>query len=180
MDKDRELVQKILSGDDKAFNDLVRQYQKIIYWQCRRMLGSHLDADEVTQQVIIVIYKKLSTFKFNSSLKTWIYKITQTRCLNFLKKKNLRQFFSITDNESLNLSSDNDIITNLEDKEKINKLNEILEEIPIKQRQVFVLRHFDELSYDEIAEITGKSVGGLKANYFHASKKIIERMSNEG
>ena len=68
----------------------------------------------------------------------------------------------------------------MEDKEKINKLNEILEEIPIKQRQVFVLRHFDELSYDEIAEITGKSVGGLKANYFHASKKIIERMSNEG
>lgn len=179
MDHDQELVQNILNGDEKAFNDLVRQYQKNIYWQCRRMLGNHLDADEVTQQVIIVIYNKLSTFKFNSSLKTWIYRITQTRCLNFLKKRNLRHFFSISDNEAINLNSSDDIISNLEDKEKVDKLNEILDEIPVKQRQVFILRHFDELSYEEISEVTGKSIGGLKANYYHASKKIIERMNNE-
>ncbi len=75
-----------------------------------RMVGNHLDADEITQQVIIVLYKKLSTFKFNSSLKTWIYKITQTRCLNLLKRRKLRHFFNFDDENIETLKSNEDII----------------------------------------------------------------------
>jgi RNA polymerase sigma-70 factor (ECF subfamily) len=143
------------------------------------MVGNHLDADEVTQQVIIAIYNKLNTFKFNSSLKTWIYTITQTRSLNLLKKRKLRQFFSLDNTEANNLKSNSDIILNFEDKEKLEKLNKYLDILPIKQKEVFVLRHFENLTYEEISEITGKSVGGLKANYFHASKKIFGMMEDE-
>lgn len=181
MDKESEfeLITNFLNGDEKAFNRIVVNYQKKIYWHARRMVGNHLDADEVTQQVIIVLYKKLQSFKFNSALKTWIYKITQTRCLNLINKRKVRSFFSIDNVNVVNANSTEDITSNLEDKEKLDKLNKILLEIPIKQREVFILRHFDELSYEEISEITGKSVGGLKANYYHASKKIFRLMTDE-
>lgn len=181
MDQDREyeLITSFNNGNEKAFTELVRKYQKTIYWHARRMIGNHLDADEVTQQVIIVLFKKLDTFKFNSSLKTWIYRITQTRCLNLIKKKKLRHFFNLDDPKTINISSENDIIENFEDKEKLENLNKALNELPIKQREVFIFRHFDELSYEEISKITGKSVGGLKANYYHASKKVFEMMKNE-
>ena len=176
---DHELVRKFLSGDERAFNELIRKYQQNIYWHARRMVGNHFDADEIAQQVIIVLYKKLAAFKFQSTLKTWIYRITQTRCLNLIKKRKIRHFFNLDDLQTMNLKSNDDIILNVEDKEKVERLNELLMELPVKQREIFIFRHFDELSYDEIAEITGKSVGGLKANYFHASKKIFGKLKNE-
>jgi RNA polymerase sigma-70 factor, ECF subfamily len=177
-EKEFELINNFINGDEKSFNKIVRDYQKQIYWHARRMVGNHYDADEITQQVIIVLYNKLKTFRFDSSLKTWIYKITLTRSLNLIKSKKVKKFFSLDDDHSINVKTENDIIENLEDKEKLEKLNTILDELPNKQREVFVLRQYDKLSYEEISEITGKSVGGLKANYFHASKKIFEKLKN--
>src|SRR5690554_1753662 len=98
-DNDFELVNRFKAGDETAFNEIVRKYQKRIYWHARQMLGNHLDADEVTQQVLIVIYEKLHTFNFQSSLFTWIYRIVTTRSLNLLKRKNLKRFFSIDDDD---------------------------------------------------------------------------------
>ncbi len=176
---DNDLILEFVKGSELAFNKLVRKYQKMIYWHARRMVGNHLDADEVTQQVIIVIYEKLKNFKFNSSLKTWIYKITQTRSLNLIKRRKVKNFLNLNDTKVLDISDHQDIVSNYDDIEKLNRLNIVLDTLPIKQREVFVLRHFEELSYNEISEITGKSIGGLKANYFHASKKIMEIMKNE-
>ena len=176
---DNDLILEFVKGSELAFNKLVRKYQKMIYWHARRMVGNHLDADEVTQQVIIVIYEKLKNFKFNSSLKTWIYKITQTRSLNLIKRRKVKNFLNINDTKVLDISDHQDIVGNYDDVEKLNRLNIVLGSLPIKQREVFVFRHFEELSYNEISEITGKSIGGLKANYFHASKKIMEIMKNE-
>ena len=175
---DFELVNSFIAGNESAFNKIVLKYQQKIYWHARRMTANHLDADEVVQEVLIVLYNKLKDFQFKSSLYTWIYKITSTRCINFLRKKNLRQYFSFEDNETKGLKSSEDLIKNLETKEKLNKLHNVLNKIPLKQREVFILRNFDELSYEEISEITGGSVGGLKANYFHAVKKIMELMKN--
>ena len=92
---DQELVNSFIKGNERAFNELVKRHQQNIYWHARRMVGNHLDADEITQQVIIVLYKKLYTFKFNSSLKTWIYKITQTRCLNLIKRRKVKRFLNL-------------------------------------------------------------------------------------
>ncbi|MBI1931379.1 MAG: sigma-70 family RNA polymerase sigma factor [Ignavibacteriales bacterium] len=176
-EKEFELVKNFINGDEKSFNKIVNEYQKLIYWNARRMLGNHYDADEITQQVIIVLYNKLKTFKFNSSLKTWIYKITFTRSLNLIKKNKIKNLFSI-DEPTADFKNENDIVKNLENREKLERLNNVLDELPIKQKEVFILRKFDELSYEEISEITGKSIGGLKANYFHALNKILTKLDD--
>lgn len=177
-DKDFELVKDFLNGSESAFNLIVRKYQKKIYWHARRMVGNHLDADEVTQEVLIVMYQKLSSFQFNSTLFTWIYRITSTRSLNQLKKKQLKKFLFIDDNEeSEPIPYEHDIAGDIDNRDKLKKLDEVLKKLPVKQREVFVMRTFDELSYEEISEITGKTVGGLKANYFHALKKVTELMN---
>lgn len=177
--EDFELVNKFVHGDESAFNIIANKYSKKIYWHARSMTGNHFDADEIVQEVLIVLYRKLGQFQFKSSLYTYIYKITFTRSLNFLKKEKIKSLFFIDDQLLFAKKNKPDIIEGIINKEKIERLDKLLLKIPPKQREVFILRHFDELSYEEIAEITGKSVGGLKANYFHALNKITEMMKNE-
>jgi len=177
---DYELVKDFISGDETAFNRLAMRYQEKIYWHARRMLGNHLDADEVVQQVLLVMYKKLKSFKFQSSLYTWIYKITATRSLNLIKRNKLKTLLSLDDQITDSTVSGNDIIKNIEEKERLDNVNKMLQKIPPKQREVFILRNYDQLSYEEISEITGKSVGALKANYFHAFKKLKELLDEQG
>ncbi len=176
---DNELVRQFVNGSEAAFNKLALKYQQKIYWHARRMTGNHLDADEIVQEVLIVMYNKLKSFQFKSSLYTWIYKITSTRSINHLRRVKVKKFFSIDESNADVIKDVSDIVKNIEDKEILDRINKSLLKLPPKQREIFILRNFDELSYEEIAEITGKSVGGLKANYFHAVNKILELMSDE-
>lgn len=179
-DADFDLIKQFLEGSEPAFNEIVRKYQKRIYWHARQMLGNHLDADEVTQEVLIVMYKKLRSFNFQSNLFTWIYRIVTTRSLNQIRKRKIKNFFSIDDdNPEVDLKSNDDIVGDLVNREKLDKVNKVLEKLPVKQRQIFVMRNFEQLSYEEISQITGKSVGGLKANYFHAIKKVLEKINEQ-
>ncbi len=175
---DYELVKSFLQGSESAFNEIVNRYKQKIYWHARRMTGNHLDADEVVQEVFIVLYTKLKDFQFKSSLYTWIYKITSTRSLNFIKKRKVKELLGFEDKYDTLVSAGTEIVKDIENKEKLNKLDEVLQKLPSKQREIFILRNFDELSYEEISKITGKSVGGLKANYFHAIQKITELMKS--
>ncbi|MCX6168540.1 MAG: RNA polymerase sigma factor [Ignavibacteriales bacterium] len=178
-DNDFELINRFLAGEEVAFNLIVKKYQKKIYWHARQMLGNHLEADEVTQEVLIVLFNKLRSFNFNSSLYTWIYKIVSTRSLNQIRKRQIQKFFSIdsADND-FELKDNTDIIEDYSNKEKLERVEKILQKIPPKQREIFIMRNYDQLTYEEISKITGKSIGGLKANYFHALKKVLE-LSNE-
>ncbi|MBX2977322.1 MAG: RNA polymerase sigma factor [Ignavibacteriaceae bacterium] len=174
--KDSELIENFLKGDQSSFKEIVERYKDKIYWHARRMTGNHLDADEIVQEVLIVIFKKLKDFRFQSSLYTWIYKITSTRSLNLIKKRNIKRFFSIDDDEHKEIKYGEDIVSNIENKEKLVQLDGVLKKLPVKQREIFILRHFEQLSYEEISKITGKSLGGLKANYFHALNKVLDEM----
>lgn len=174
---DYDLIKEFIDGSEIAFNFLARRYQEKIYWHARRMTGNHLDADEIVQQVLLVMFSKLKTFKYQSSLYTWIFRITSTRSLNFIKKRQIQQFMPL-DKWSETGEPKNDIFTNLEEKEKFEQMQKFLKEIPAKQREVFLFRNFEGLSYEEIAKISGRSVGTLKANYYHAFKKIKELMQH--
>lgn len=179
-ESDVQLIREFVSGNETAFNRLIQKYQQKIYWHARRMTGNHLDADDIVQEVLLVMYKKLKDFKFESSLYTWIYKITSTRSLNLINRRKLKDFFSFDDPEAkIDVRRDEDIIRDFENKEKIEKLNSVIQKLPVKQREVFILRNFDEMSYEEISEITGKSTGALKANYFHALNKVMELMKEK-
>jgi RNA polymerase sigma-70 factor (ECF subfamily) len=176
-ESDEQLIKDFVSGSEAAFNRLIHKYQQKIYWHARRMTGNHLDADDIVQEVLLVMYNKLKDFKFESSLYTWIYKITSTRSLNLINRRKIKDFFSLDDSENkIDIHKDEDIIGGIENREKLEKLNSVLQKLPAKQREVFILRNFDELSYDEISEITGKSAGALKANYFHALNKVTDLM----
>jgi len=177
---DYELIKDFLDGNEQSFNLLVRKYQERIYWHARRMLGDHDDADEIVQQVLMVMYTKINTFNFSSSLYTWIYRITSTRSLNLLKKRRIKRIFSFSMIENFEKHGYENIIENIESLETFNKMEKLLMKLPNKQREVFILRNFDDLSYDEISKITGKTVGALKANYFHAFRKIKEQMEKDG
>jgi RNA polymerase sigma-70 factor (ECF subfamily) len=173
LNNDFELIKSFINGDESAFNRLAVKYQERIYWHARRMTGNHLDADEIVQEVLMVLYNKLKTFEFKSSLYTWIYTITNTRSINYLKKKSLKSFFSL-DEISNRKFEQKDVIDDIESKQKIEKIESAMQKLPVKQREVFIMRNFDEMSYEEISQITGKNVGTLKANYFHALNKIKE------
>jgi RNA polymerase sigma factor (sigma-70 family) len=175
---DSELIKSFIDGDESAFNRLVPKYQDKIYWHARRLIGNHLDADEILQEVLLVLYNKLKTFEFKSSLYTWIYTITYTRSINYLKKKKLKSFLSLGEIRDFEDESSN-VVEDLEKRQKLERIDKALQKLPIKQREVFVMRTYDEMTYEEISQITGKSTGALKANYFHAINKLKELVKVE-
>ncbi len=175
--EDKRLIEEFLAGNEAAYNMLARKYRSRIYWHARRMVGNHEDADEVAQETLIAIYQKVKDFKALSSFSTWVYKITSSRSLNIIRKRKVKNF--VTLDFLKDKQNREDIIKNFEDKEKLNEVEKKLMKLPDKQREVFVLRHFEELSYNEISEITGQAIGTLKANYFHALKKIVKENGDE-
>lgn len=177
-DNDVELIKSFVNGDESAFNRLIIKYQDKIYWHARRMVGNHLDADEILQEVLIVIYKKLKTFEFKSNVYTWIYTITHTRSINYIKKQKLKTLLSLSEAKNFE-DTENNIVASLEHKQKLQLIEKALQKLPVKQREVFVMRNYDEMNYEEISQVTGKSVGALKANYFHALNKVKELVKND-
>jgi len=171
--EDSELIQLIQTDLNKGYKVLVNQYHKQIYWQVRRMVFSHDDADDVTQEIFIKIFKNLSKFKGESKLSTWIFRISTNESINFINqkaKKNNVSFEEISYKSAANLENDaffsGDSIQ--------LKLQKAISSLPEKQRLVFNLKYYDEKKYEEIAEITGTSVGALKSSYHLAVKKIEE------
>ncbi len=178
--EDKELLKRFKNPESKnfAFNQLVRKYQEKIYWITRKMVIDHDDANDLTQNVFIKVWKNLDKFKGTSQLYTWIYRIATNECLTFLKKKRRRFFVSVTDVEN-ELSNKIDASHHIDGDEIALKLEKAVLTLPDKQRLVFNMKYFEELKYQQIAEITDTSVGSLKASYHHAVKKIEEILSHD-
>lgn len=176
---DKVLIDRFLEGDESAFNLLFEKYKRKIYLIAYRLLGNHEDANDITQETLIKIYKELKNFRNESSLYTWIYRITINLSLNLLKKKKLRSFFDFEEVDEWLFKDDRQSPElSFRENELSNKIQEALKKLPEKQRTVFTLRYYDELSYEEISEILGTSVGALKANYFHAVNKLQKELKN--
>lgn len=176
--EDKELLLKIRNPDTRAygFNLLVRQYQQRVYWHVRKMVIDHDDADDLTQEVFIKIHKYIDGFREDSQLFTWIYRIATNECLSFLNKKKKRFFLPIEDVSHM-LSAKIDASTDFDGDEIQKKLQKALLKLPDKQRLVFNMRYYDDLTYEAMSEITKTSVGALKASYHHAVKKVEDFLS---
>jgi len=177
---DQEILAKIKNPESQNFgyNLLIKKYQERIYWHIRKMVIDHDDADDLVQETFIKVYRHIESFRADSQLFTWIYRIATNECLNFLKKKKRRFFLPIGDVEH-ELKQKIDQSPMIEGDEIQKKLQKALLKLPDKQRLVFNMKYFDEMKYEAIAEITGTSVGSLKANYHHAVKKIEEFVAND-
>ncbi len=179
--EDQELLDlfKVTESRNWAFNLLVRKYSERVYRHCRKMVIDHEDANDLVQEIFIKVYNSLDDFRQASSLFTWIYRIATNECLAFLRKKRRRYLF-------LPFSDFASVLSNkLEDQlspdadEIQKKLQTAILRLPDKQRLVFNLRYYDELTYEAMSEITGTSEGALKASYHLAVKKIEEFLKED-
>ncbi|MBS1486288.1 MAG: sigma-70 family RNA polymerase sigma factor [Bacteroidetes bacterium] len=178
--EDKELLQKIRNPETKnyGFNLLVRTYQQRVYWLVRKMVIDHDDADDLTQEVFIKVHKAIDNFREDSQLFTWIYRIATNECLSHLSKKRRRFFLPIED-VGQQLTSKLDSSAHISGDDIQLKLQKALLTLPDKQRLVFNMKYFEEMQYEEIAEVTKTSVGALKASFHHAVKKIENFLSND-
>jgi RNA polymerase sigma factor (sigma-70 family) len=170
---DQELLSLFRNKDRKnyAFNLIARKYHERLYWHIRKMVIVHDDADDLLQNTFIKAWKGLENFREESQLYTWLYRIATNEVLSFLKEKRRKFFLPVADVEG-------DLIASLEgdsyfDGNELDiKLQKAILKLPEKQRLVFNMRYYDEIKYEDMADILSTSVGALKASYHHAVKKI--------
>lgn len=176
--EDPELLRKIRNPETRSygFNLLVRAYQQRVYWHVRKMVVDHDDADDLTQEVFIKVHKHIDSFREDAQLFTWIYRIATNECLTFLNKKR-RRFFLPLEDVGKELASKLDSSLEMTGDDIQIKLQKALLKLPDKQRLVFNMKYFDELSYEDMAQITKTSVGALKASYHHAVKKVEDYLT---
>jgi RNA polymerase sigma factor (sigma-70 family) len=178
--EDKEILEKFANPDSRnlAFNQLVRKYQQKIYWHIRKMVIDHDDADDLTQEVFIKVWRNLENFRQDAQLYTWLYRIATNECLTFLSSKRKKFFLPLND-VAAELSEKIDSSPTISGEEIQLKLQKALLKLPDKQRLVFNMKYYDELKYEEMSEILGTSVGALKASYHHAVKKIEEFLKQD-
>lgn len=156
---------------EAGFKTLIKDYQQPLYWHIRKIVFDHEDADDVLQNTYIKVFKNIKSFRGDSKLSTWMYRIASNEALTFIKQKSRKMGLSINEyneNKINNLEAD----VYFEGDAIAQKLQLALAKLPEKQRLVFNLKYFEELKYSDIAEILETSIGGLKASYHHAVKKI--------
>jgi len=154
-----------------AFNLIVRKYQQRIYWHIRKLLIDHNDTDDTLQNTFIKVWTGLENFREDASLYTWLYRIATNEALTFLNNKKRRFMLPLIDVEKQLASTlENDTYFNGDELQL--KLQKAVLTLPEKQRLVFNMKYFDEMKYEEMAEILETSVGALKASFHHAVKKI--------
>lgn len=169
---EEQLVQMLRNDKtrEEAFTRLVRIYQQPLYWQIRRIVLTHENADDVLQNVFLKAWKAMDTFQGNAKLSTWLYRIATNESLNYIQR--LREEGSIDDISSMVQSLRSDPYFDGDHLEEL--LQEAIAQLPEKQRIVFLHRYFDETPYEELSFILDTSVGALKASYHHAVKKITD------
>ena len=153
-----------------AFGKVIEQYSQGLYWQIRRMVFNHDDANDILQNTFLKAWSHIDNFRGNAKLSTWLYKIAINESITFINKERARNEASIDDDSFLlnNIESDQ----YFDGDEAQVKLQRAINSLPEKQRLVFNMRYYDEMKYEDMSEILGTSVGALKASYHHALKKI--------
>jgi len=176
---DQELIEGLKSErrKDAAFNNLVLKYQERLYWHIRKIVMNHDDADDVLQNTFLKIWKNIGSFREESTLFTWLYRIATNESITFLNQKKRHTIAPLNETgDFLKQNLEADEYFDGDDIQK--KLQQAILTLPDKQRLVFNMRYFDEMPYQEMSEILETSVGALKASYHHAAKKVEEFLSN--
>ncbi len=157
----------------RAFETLVRQYSEQLYWQIRRFVLSHDDADDVLQNTLIKAWQGLGSFHGDSKLLTWLSRIAINESLDFLRRQKNMVTMS-TDDEETGVANTLMADDYFDGDETEAQLQQAIAQLPEVQRTVFLLRYYDDMKYSDISRALGTSEGALKASYHIAVKKISE------
>ena len=162
---------------EELFNKIVREESEKLYWHLRRMVSSHEDADDLLQEVFLKVWAALPSFRGGSSVSTWVWRIATNEALNFLRREKVRAALRFT---SIDAELERKVLADpyFNGTEAERNLSRAVARLPEKQRQVFIMRYWDDLTYEEISAITGTSVGALKASYHLAQEKIRLNLSD--
>lgn len=173
MQEEQEFIQELLDPktQNEAFQKLLLSYQKPLYHHIRNIVLNHDDTDDVLQNTFIKVFQNLKNFKGDSKLFSWMYRIATNEALTFIKQKAQK---NKTSTEELQNKTINNLTADVyfDGNEIQIKLQKAIALLPTKQQLVFKMKYFEELKYEEIADILDTSVGALKASYHHAVKKI--------
>lgn len=167
-----------VSTQRRGFEMIVKQYSEQLYWQIRRMVFSHDDANDLLQNTFVKAWLNIDNFRAEAKISTWLYRIALNECLTFLNKQNANMTISIDAPEAA-------VLQKLESDPYFSgdriqlALQKALLTLPEKQRMVFNLKYYQEMKYEEMSDILATSVGALKASYHHAVKKIESILSEE-
>ncbi len=178
MEQQNQFIKALSSPEtqEMAFKKLLTDYKERLYWHIRKIVIDHEDADDVLQNTFIKVFENISKFKGNSNIFTWMYRIATNESLSFLGKK-ARQL-GISNEEWIEKQVENLETDVFFDGDEMQlKLQKIIATLPEKQRLVFNMRYFEEMKYEKMSEILETSVGGLKASYHHAVKKIKNKIN---
>lgn len=165
-----------MSENEKLFNQIVKDYSERLWWHVRRFVNSHEDADDLLQEIFLKVWAALPSFRGESQLFTWVWRIATNETLNHLRKEKVRaalKFSSIDAEMERRIQAD----PYFKGTEAERELAKAVLKLPEKQRQVFIMRWWDDLSYEEMSAITGTSVGSLKASYHIAQEKVRSLVS---
>ncbi|MDD2594225.1 MAG: RNA polymerase sigma factor [Bacteroidales bacterium] len=174
--EDSEILELYRSGEEQqAFNLIMRKYNERLYWHIRKLVCDHDDTNDLLQNTFIKVWRSLGSFREDSRLYTWLYRIATNEALTFLKKKSLKANLSLSDYSKV-------LENKIETDSSFNgdylqlALQKSIAKLPPKQKLVFNMRYFDEMKYEDISEILNISVGALKASYHHAYNKVQESL----
>ena len=172
---DQALIIQFQNGDAKesAFTQLLKRHRETVFFQIKKMVLEHADADDIAQAVWIKVWNKLDGFKQESAFSTWLFRVAYNETLNFIAQK--KRLKTHTTQNELDHSLEHPSSQNALKETTIQiKQERAIAELPEKQRFVFMLRYYEAYDYEKIASITGTTVGGAKANYHQAVKKMTE------
>jgi RNA polymerase sigma-70 factor, ECF subfamily len=175
-----QLVSQAQAGSGQAFEELMNTYMDQVFGIALRIVRNPALAEDVTQEVFINVYRRLDSFRGDSTFSTWLYRITVNSALRSIKKES-RYITADTPGQTDSMKDpDPDPEQNAMAHQEKRKMRDLIEKLPKKQRAVLALRVEKDLSFKEIARIMGRSVGGVKANYFQAVKKLKTAWNNNG
>lgn len=173
LQNENEIIERLHDPDKcrAAFTQVIKAYTEPLYWQIRRIVINHDDANDVLQNTFLKAWSNIEHFRGDAKLSTWLYKIAINESITFINREKQKQNLSLDDEESA-------LVNMLESDEWFDgdelrlELQKAIASLPEKQRIIFNMKYFDEMKYEEMSEILGTSVGALKASYHHAVKKI--------
>lgn len=173
MEDEKLLVAQLKNPETQelAFRNLMKLYKKRLYWHIRKIVLSHDDADDVLQNTFIKVFKNIHSFKEQSKLYSWMFRIATNEAITFINKKAKKQHVDLSELQH-RMADDlqNDIYYTGDEIQQL--LQKAIITLPQKQQLVFNLKYFDEMKYTDMSDALDTSVGALKASYFHAVKKI--------
>ena len=174
---DKEIILAMRQSPEQGLRKLMAVYMQPVYWHIRRMVSIHADAEDATQETIVRVYRSFGQYDERNSLRAWVFRIATNEALRLLGRRAGRATLSLDDASAEMLALKEDEWFDSSDK-LCAKLQRAIHTLPAKQQATFTLRYYDELSYDEIAEVTDSSTAAAKANYHVAKEKITYYMTH--